>query len=87
MIEEESKERIARTEGSDPYGEKMGNQFSQFGKEYYRDDDITYADKEKSKKEFMEFLEKYTENNVQINNGEEMVMFSNKFIELFDAAF
>lgn len=35
----------------------------------------------------MEFLEKYTENNVQINNGEEMVMFSNKFIELFDAAF
>ena len=44
----------------------MEYQLSWLGKKYCEDDDITYADKEKAQKEFIEFLEPYAESGEQI---------------------
>lgn len=60
-------------------------QLSWFGKKYCEDDDITFADKEKAKKEFIAFLESYVGR--EIVSEKEMNQFSKKFSKLFDAAF
>ena len=60
-------------------------QLSWFGKKYCEDDDITFADKEKAKKEFIAFLESYVDR--EIVSEEERNEFSKRFIELYDIAF
>ena len=60
-------------------------QLSWFGKKYCEDDDITFADKEKAKKEFIAFLESYVDR--EIVSEEEWNEFSERFIELYDTAF
>lgn len=62
-------------------------QLSWFGKKYFEDGDITFADKEKAKKEFIAFLETCAEKGTEFVSEEEMTGFTRKFIELFDAAF
>lgn len=56
-------------------------------KTYCIDDDITFADKEKAKKDFVTFLEFYAKNREQIEGEESMSTFQKKFTELYDAAF
>ena len=79
MVEEAKTGRI---------GQKyLEHQLSWFGKTYCIDDDITFADKEKAKKDFVTFLEFYAENREQIEGEESMNTFQKKFTELYDAAF
>lgn len=65
----------------------LEHQLSWFGKTYCIDDDITFADKEKSRKAFVAFLESYVENREEIDGEENMAKFQKKFTELYDAAF
>lgn len=65
----------------------LENQLSWFGKRYCEDDDITYADKEKAKKEFVAFLESYVESGEQIVNTEKNPPFRKEFTRLYDAVF
>lgn len=62
-------------------------QFSWFGKKYCEDDDITFADKEKAKKEFIDFLESYAESGEQIVDRKRDDPFRQMFTRLYDAAF
>ena len=87
ISEEESQSSDAPQEGEliGVIGQKyLKYQFSWFGKEYCVDNDITYADKEKKKKEFVAFIESYVGNEI---SKEEKDDFSEKFTELYDAAF
>lgn len=59
-------------------------QFSWFGKEYCVDNDVTYADKNKKKKEFIAFLESYVSKEI---SKEEQEAFRKQFTVLHDAAF
>lgn len=53
-------------------------------KKYCEYDDITFTDKEKAKKEFIDFLESYAESAEQIvDKG----LFRQMFTKLYDAAF
>lgn len=61
-------------------------QFSWFRKKYCIDDDVTFADKEKSKKELIAFLEEYAVTGRQIDKENQMV-FREKFTKLSDVAF
>lgn len=61
-------------------------QLSWFAKTYNIDDDITYADKEKSKKEFIYFLEEYVNSELQIDK-ESQEKFKEMFTKLHDSAF
>lgn len=61
-------------------------QLSWFGKKYCEDDDITFADKDKAKKEFIDFLESYVESGEQIVDTGEESQFRKKFTKLCDAA-
>lgn len=61
-------------------------QLSWFGKKYFEYDDITFADKEKAKKEFIDFLESYAESAEQIVDRGDESPFRIKFTELCDAA-
>lgn len=65
----------------------LENQLSWFGKKYFEDDDITYADKEKAREEFLAFLESYAEKGTEFVAEGERGEFTEKFIELFDVAF
>lgn len=89
MIEESSKESEQQSQsGVIHTGQKyLEHQLSWFGKKYCVDDDITYADKEKAKKEFLAFLGEYAEKGTEVVSEEEMNQFSKKFIKLFDTAF
>lgn len=62
-------------------------QLSWFGKKYCEDDDITFADKEKAKKEFIDFLESYAESGKQIVDRKKEGLFRQMFTKLYDAAF
>lgn len=59
-------------------------QLSWFRKKYCVDNDITFADKEKAKKEFIAFLETYAESAEQIMDKGS---FRQMFTKLYDAAF
>lgn len=61
-------------------------QLSWFGKEYCENDDITFADKEKAKNGFTEFLETYFTDNRKIDKGQKD-MFRKQFTKLSDLAF
>ena len=62
-------------------------QLSWFGKKYCEDDDITFADSEKAKKEFIDFLESYAKSGEHIEDRGKESPFRKKFTELSDAAF
>lgn len=86
MIDEKAKEDNAQDISH--MGQKyLEYQLSWFGKKYCEDDDITFADKEKAKKEFIDFLEEYAEKGTEIVSEKEINQFSKKFSKLFDAAF
>ena len=69
MVEEAKTGRI---------GQKyLEHQLSWLGKTYCIDDDITFADKEKAKKDFVTFLEFYVKNREQIEGEESMSTFQN----------
>lgn len=89
MIDEKAKEDNAQDSKCISHiGQKyLEYQLSWFGKKYCEDDDITFADKEKAKKELLAFLEPYAEKGTRIVTGEEMNEFSREFIKLFDAAY
>ena len=61
-------------------------QLSWFGKTYCEDDDITFANGEKNKKELIDFLKSYVENERRISKDEQSE-FRSKFTKLSDAAF
>lgn len=62
-------------------------QLSWFGKMYCEDDDITFADKEKAKKEFIDFLKSYAKSGEQIVDTGKESSFRKEFTKLYDAAF
>ena len=62
-------------------------QLSWFGKKYCADNDITFVDKKKAKKEFVAFLESYVESGEQIVERDENAPFRVRFTKLHDAAF
>ena len=89
MLEESSQEedKLQNQEGMKHIGQKyLEHQLSWFGKTYCLDNDITFADKEKSKKEFVAFLESYAKSEEQIGKGSQEE-FKEKFTELSDKAF
>lgn len=88
MKEEELKRDNAQgSEGIGHMGQKyLEYQLSWFGKKYCEDNDITFVDKEKAKKEFSAFLETYFTNERQIAK-EDQQMFRMQFTKLYDAAF
>lgn len=61
-------------------------QLSWFGKTYSLDDDVTFAGMEKTKKDFLDFLESYAERGEMLK-GESRNLFQKDFINLFDTAF
>lgn len=74
MKEEELKRDNAQgSEGIGHMGQKyLEYQLSWFGKKYCEDNDITFVDKKKAKKEFIAFLEKYAESGEEIDGCEKM---------------
>lgn len=81
MMEESQK-------GKEYIGQKyLEYQLSWFGKTYCVDNDITFADKEKAKKEFIAFLESYAESGEQIKDTSKNGSFRVEFTRLQDAAF
>lgn len=88
MKEEELKGDNAQGSGCISHtGQKyLEYQLSWFGKKYCEDDDITFADKEKSKKEFIAFLEVYADNERQIDKNAQRD-FRASFTKLHDDAF
>lgn len=87
MLEES--DEAQNQEEKNRIGQKyLEHQLSWFGKKYCPDNDITFADKEKRKEEFVAFFEAYVKSGEQILKGtEEDKEFTAKFIELFDAAY
>jgi len=74
-------------QGETPEGQAyLEYQFSWFGKAYCMDDDVTFADEDKAKKEFIAFLESYAESAVEIA-GEDMKKFQCEFTKLHDAVY
>lgn len=85
---EEEKNEQQNQESENRMGQKyLEYQLSWFGKKYCADNDITFVDKKKAKKEFIAFLEEYAEKGTKIASEEEMNNFSRDFSKLFDAAF
>lgn len=88
MIDEKAKEdNVQGSKCISHMGQKyLEYQLSWFGKKYCADDDITFADKEKAKKEFISFLEAYVDSEQQIDKNAQMD-FRTSFTTLYDAAF
>ena len=61
-------------------------QLSWFGKKYSVEDDIALVDKEKARKEFIDFLEQYANDNIHIAK-ENQGGFRKEFTELYEAAY
>lgn len=89
MIEESAKENEQQGQSIVIHtGQKyLEHQLSWFGKKYCVDDDITYADKEKAKKELIAFLESYAKRGEEIDGSEKMKLFQAEFTRLHDAVF
>lgn len=79
----ESKELESRNFCGQKY---LEHQLSWFGKTYCEDNDITLANGEKNKKELIDFLKSYAENERRISKDEQSE-FRSKFTKLSDAAF
>lgn len=65
----------------------LEHQLSWFGKTYCIDDDITFADKERARSEFLEFLESYVSSGESIEDLKEIECFQDEFTRRYDAAF
>lgn len=81
-------EEMRRTnEGLKVSGQRyLEYQLSWFGKKYDEENDVTLTDKNTAEKEFIVFLEAYTNDNFHINK-EERESFKNKFTRLYNVAF
>lgn len=87
MIDEGSKDD-EQQQGKNKIGQKyLEYQLSWFGKKYCEDDDITFADKEKAKKDLVAFLESYAESSERILDTSKEGPFRKEFTRLYDAAF
>lgn len=86
MIDKGSKEDDYQKKENQIGQKYLEYQLSWFGKKYCEDSDITFADKEKAKKEFIDFLESYVESGEQIVDTGEESQFRKKFTKLCDAA-
>lgn len=64
----------------------LEHQLSWFGKTYCEDDDITFADEEKNRKQLITFLEFYAKGEVKITKDDQKE-FRKQFTKLSDAAF
>lgn len=86
MKEEEAKKDEQRQDQEKgQIGQKyLEYQLSWFRKKYCEDDDITFVDKEKAKKKFIDFLGSYAESAEQIMDKGS---FRQMFTKLYDAAF
>lgn len=85
---EEEKNEQQNQESENRMGQKyLEYQLSWFGKKYCADNDITFVDKKKAKKEFIAFLEKYAESGEEIDGSEKMELFQVEFTRLHDAVF
>lgn len=89
MVEEaQSLNEIQRKDRVNRTGQKyLEYQISWFGGVYCEDDDITFADMERAKKELIAFLEEYAERGSGIETQEEMELFQKQFTSLYDMAF
>ena len=89
MVDEKAKEdNVQGSKCISHMGQKyLEYQLSWFGKKYCEDDDITFADSEKAKKEFIDFLESYAKSGEHIEDRGKESPFRKKFTELSDAAF
>ncbi len=86
MADESSKEDERQNEKKHIGQKYLEYQLSWFGKVYFEDNDITFVDKEKSKKDLIAFLEGYVVDNREMDkNGQKI--FRTKFTELCNAAF
>ncbi len=88
MIEESSKDGTSQGQkGTICTGQKyLEHQLSWFGKIYCEEDDITFADKEKAKKDIIAFFEGYIVDNREMDKNDQKI-FRTKFTELSDAVF
>ncbi|MDE7330888.1 MAG: DEAD/DEAH box helicase family protein [Lachnospiraceae bacterium] len=85
---EEEKNEQQNQESEKCMGQKyLEYQLSWFGKKYCVDDDITFVDKEKSKKEFLAFLEAYAESGEKIEDTGKDSPFRKEFTKLSDFTF
>lgn len=85
---EEEKNEQQNQESENRMGQKyLEYQLSWFGKKYCADNDITFVDKKKAKKEFIDFLESYAKSGEHIEDRREGSPFRKKFTDLSDAAF
>ncbi len=85
---EEEKNEQQNQESEKCMGQKyLEYQLSWFGKKYCVDDDITFVDKEKSKKEFLAFLEVYAESGKEIVDTGKDSPFRKEFTKLSDFTF
>lgn len=85
---EEEKNEQQNQESEKCMGQKyLEYQLSWFGKKYCVDDDITFVDKEKSKKEFLAFLEVYAESGEKIEDTGKDSPFRKEFTKLSDFTF
>lgn len=85
--EEAEKDKQQQDREKGQTGQKyLEYQLSWFGKRYCVDDDITFADKEKAKKDFIAFLETCSTDSGQMA-GDKKNMFKKQFTKLSDLAF
>lgn len=85
---EEEKNEQQNQESENRMGQKyLEYQLSWFGKKYCADNDITFVDKKKAKKEFIDFLESYAKSGEHIEDRREGSPFRKKFTDLSNAAF
>ena len=84
LVDDETRRKEHKNYSGQKY---LEYQLSWFGKTYCVDDDITFADKDKAKKEFVAFLESYADNEMQIVGDEGKTEFRLEFTKLYDAAF
>lgn len=86
-MEEESLKEDEQQKREIKIGQKyLEYQLSWFGREYCEGNDITFVDKEKTKKAFLDFLEPYADNEQQIDKDAKP-HFRKTFTKLHDAAF
>ena len=84
MIEES---QFVDAETQQRIGQKyLEYQLSWFNRVYCEEDDITFADKDKAKKELIAFLESYVTDKRQLSK-EDQESFRKDFTRLYDAAF
>lgn len=88
IIDEMSQVGIEQREGKKYPGQKfLEYQLSWFGRVYCKDDDVTFADRDKVKKAFIAFLKAYADSGETVDGKEKMAEFQTEFKRLHDAVY